>query len=356
MGNGVRSAGAVELVHELYFKTKIPVLTTMNAVDVMQDQYKIGFIGVYGNRAANMIVSQCDVVISIGARLGLRQIGHKKEYFAPNAHLIRADIDQHELSRDIKEDEEKYLIDAKAFLVELLNEDIPVFDEWNKKCFAVKKLLSSYDKEEGNKCLESISSFLPENAIVAVDIGQAQCWTAQSLNIKGLNGRILIGGSYGSMGCGLPYAIGACIAEKKPVYCITGDGGLQMNIQELQTVVSECLPIKIFVINNKALGKIYEIQAGSYANRMMITTEESGYTVPDFEKISSAYGLRSKTFYDCSDMNNVIDWLYDDKPCLFNIVIPQAKVLLPKMNWNEREMTPLLDPKIMEQAHQILCE
>lgn len=356
VGNGVRAAGAVELVHEFYFKTKIPVLTTMNAVDIMQDEYRIGFIGVYGNRAANMIVSQCDLVISIGARLGLRQIGHIKEYFAPNAHLIRADIDQHELSRDIKENEEKYLIDAKEFLQKLLSENIPVFDEWNEKCFAVKNLLSNYDKETGNLCLEKISSILPENSIVAVDIGQAQCWTAQSLNLKGLKGRILIGGSYGSMGCGLPYAIGACIAEKKPVFCITGDGGLQMNIQELQTVVSEHLPIKIFVINNKALGKIYEIQAGTYDNRMMITTEASGYKVPDFEKVASAYGIRSKTLYGYTEIDALGEWVSDDGPCLINLIIPQANTLLPKLNWSEREMTPLLKKSIMEKAHKMLCE
>lgn len=356
VGNGVRAANAVEYVHEFYFKTKIPVLTTMNAVDIMQDACKIGFIGVYGNRAANMIVSQCDLVISIGARLGLRQIGHIKECFAPNAHLIRADIDPHELSRDVKENEEKYLIDAKEFLQKLLNENIPIFEEWNSKCFAVKKLLSDYDKEIGNLCLERISSILPENSIVAVDIGQAQCWAAQSLNLKGMKGRILIGGSYGSMGCGLPYAIGACIAEKEPVFCITGDGGLQMNIQELQTVVSEDLPIKIFVINNKALGKIYEIQAGEYDNRMLITTEESGYKVPDFEKVASAYGIRAITLHNYTEINTLSEWLKDDKPCLINLIVPQANTLLPKLNWNEREMKPLLEHDVMEQAHRLLCE
>ena len=107
-GNGCREAGAAEVLHAFYKKTKIPVLTTMNAVDLMQDEDKLGFIGVYGHRVANMIVSQCDLVISVGARLGLRQIGNKKEYFAPHAHLIRADIDQYELSRNIKENEEKH--------------------------------------------------------------------------------------------------------------------------------------------------------------------------------------------------------------------------------------------------------
>lgn len=354
-GNGVREAGGAEVLRAFYRKTKIPVLTTMNAIDLMQDNEKIGFIGVYGNRVANMIVSQCDLVISIGARLGLRQIGNKKEYFAPNAFLIRADIDQNELSRNIKEDEEKHLIDAKEFLQKLMEEDIPVYEEWNNKCFEAKALLSPYDKELGNHCMEKISSLLPENPIIAIDIGQTQCWAAQSLTLMGQAGRILIGGSYGSMGCGLPYAIGATLAiGKNTVYCITGDGGLQMNIQELQTVASEKLPIKIFVINNKALGKITEIQAGSYDGRFCITTESSGYSVPDFEKVSLAYGIKARTYEGFMELDECKEWLEDDEPCLINIILPENTQLLPKMNWNDREMKPLLSPEIMEKARNLL--
>lgn len=355
VGNGVREAGAAEVLHAFYEKTRIPVLTTMNAVDLMQEDKKLGFIGVYGNRIANMIVSECDLVIAIGARLGIRQIGNKKEYFAPNAYLIRADIDQNELSRNIKEDEEKHLIDAKNFIELLLDEDIPAYTEWNKACFEAKAMLEQYDKDLGNICIEKISSLLPPNPIVAVDIGQAQCWAAQSLNLKGKNGRILIGGSYGSMGCGLPYAIGATLAKKKqPVFCITGDGGLQMNIQELQTVASEKLPIKIFVVNNRALGKIVEIQVGSYDRRMMLTDESSGYSVPDFEKIARAYGIKAKTVVGFEDLVECSDWIQDDSPCLINIVLPEATVLKPKMNWNDREMKPLLNEVIMEKAKAML--
>lgn len=355
VGNGCREAGAADLLHAFYEKTKIPILTTMNAVDLVQDEEKIGFIGVYGNRVANMIVAQCDLVISIGARLGLRQIGNKREFFAPNAFLIRADIDQNELSRNIKDDEEKHLVDAKLFISTLLGENIPVYEKWNKACYKARDLLSVYDKEVGNLCIETISSLLPENPIVAVDIGQAQCWSAQSLTLKGKEGRIILGGSYGSMGCGLPYAIGACIANgNKPVYCITGDGGLQMNIQEFQTIAGERLPIKIFVVNNKALGKISEIQNGSYDHRMLITTEDSGYKVPDFEKISSAYGIRAKTLYDYRELYECNDWLSDNEPCLINIIIPEATVLQPKMNWNDSEMKPLLSDDIMQRAKELL--
>lgn len=355
VGNGVREAGAADVLRTFYEKTRIPVLTTMNAVDLMQDDDRLGFIGVYGNRVANMIVSHCDLVIAIGARLGLRQIGNKKEYFAPNAFLIRADIDQNELSRNIKDDEEKHLVDAKAFIEQLLEEDIPVFEEWNRACFSAKELLQDYDKDLGNLCIEKISSLLPVDPIVAIDIGQAQCWAAQSLNLRGKNGRILIGGSYGAMGCGLPYAIGAALAGAgRPVFCITGDGGLQMNIQELQTIVSEKLPIKIFVVNNKALGKIVEIQAGSYDHRMLTTDETSGYTVPDFEKVAVAYGIKARTIDGYKNLDCFSEWLKDDDPCLINIVLPEATVLQPKMNWNDREMKPLLNDEVMGKAQSIL--
>ena len=355
VGNGCRGAGAVDTLHAFYDKTKIPILTTMNAVDLMQDEDKLGFIGVYGHRVANMIVEQSDLVISIGARLGLRQIGNNREFFAPNAFLIRADVDQFELSRNIKDDEEKHLIDAKEFLLQLMAEDIPEYTDWNKKCFEAKGFLEPYDKDLGNLCIEKISSLLPPNPIVAIDIGQTQCWSAQSLTLKGQAGRIIIGGSYGSMGCGLPYAIGACIAERqKKVFCITGDGGLQMNIQELQTVVSENLPIKLFVVNNKALGKIVEIQAGSYNHHMMITDESSGYTVPDFEKVAAAYGIKSKTYDGFELLDECSEWLEDTDPCLINILLPKATILQPKMNWNDREMKPLLRDEIIEKTIEML--
>lgn len=355
VGNGVREAGAVKELHRFYEKTKIPILTTMNAVDLMQDDCKLGFVGTYGNRVANMIVAQCDLVISIGARLGLRQIGNKKEYFAPYAKLIRVDIDPSELSRNVKDDEEKHLIDAKDFIKKLMDENIPEYIEWNKRCFEAKAILQPFDKDLGNHCIEEISLMLPENPIIAVDIGQNQCWSAQSLTLKGNNGRILIGGSYGSMGCGLPYAIGASLAtDRGTVFCITGDGGLQMNIQELQTVYTENLPIKIFVINNRSLGKISEIQRGTYGGRFSITTKESGYVAPDFERIASAYNIKARTLQSYEELGSCKEWLDDDDPCLIDIHIPEDIILQPKMNWNKKEMTPLLDDEIMNKVRRIL--
>lgn len=355
VGNGARSAEASELVYEFIRKTNIPVLTTINTVDMVQDEYRIGFIGTYGNRVSNMILNECDLVISVGARLGLRQIGHMKELFAPKAKLIRCDVDQYELGRQIKEDEEKYSFDAKYFMEQLLKEDIPNYKEWYDNCHAAKKLLDGYDDTEGNKLIDKIAQLLPKNPTVTVDIGQTVCWAAQSLWIKGTNGRIIIGGSYGAMGVGLPYAIGASICRKNAVtYCITGDGGLQMNVQELETVKREKLPIKIFVVNNKELGKISEIQHGSYHDRYCITTADSGYTVPDFEKVALAYGIKAATLSSYEELDNYKEWLEDHDPCLLNIMLPSLTLLKPKIKWETSTIKPDLDEDTLKKVNALI--
>lgn len=355
IGNGARVADAGDLIYKFIEKTHIPVLTSMNTVDMVKDKYRIGFIGTYGNRIANMIVNESDLIISVGARLGLRQIGHIKEMFAPHAKLIRCDVDQYELGRQVKEDEEKYNFDAKYFIEILLNEEIPDYLDWWNKCHTAKELLKGYDDTEGNKLVDKIAQLLPESPIVTVDIGQTACWTAQSLWLKGTHGRIIIGGSYGAMGVGLPYAIGASISNNKGItYCISGDGGLQMNIQELETVKREDLPIKILVVNNKELGKISEIQHGSYNDRFCITTAESGYTVPDFEKIAMAYGIRAAELSSYKELERYKDWLYDSEPCLLNIMLTPLTPLIPKIKWETGIIEPKLEKSLAKRVRAII--
>lgn len=355
VGNGARFSGAVDLIHEFVKRTHVPVLTTMNAVDLAQDDIRLGFIGTYGNRVSNMILSECDLLISVGARLGLRQIGHVRERFAPKAKLIRVDIDPNELSRIVKDDEKQYLMDVSAFLRQLLTEDVPDFSDWWYRCMKAKDLLSQYDDELGNVVVKKISSLLPPNPIVSVDVGQNQCWCAQSLSLKGDKGRILIGGGYGSMGCGLPMAIGSSIATGKGVvYCITGDGGLQMNIQELESVVAEHLPVKIIVMNNHALGKISEIQYVSYGSRYAQTTRGSGYCVPAFEKIAEAYGIRSVALESYESLDAYAGWLLDKDPCLININMPENTLLIPKIKWESGEILPKLTEDLLREVNDLL--
>ena len=355
VGNGARSAGISEMIYQFIEKTHIPVLATMNTVDMIQDKYRIGFIGTYGNRASNMILNECDLVISVGARLGLRQIGHMPELFAPNAKLIRCDVDQYELARQIKDDEEKYNMDAKAFMEQLLAEDIPDYSEWWNNCREVRDLLDEYDDTEGNKLMKAISEVLPENPTVTVDIGQNVCWAAQSLYLKGTEGRIIIGGSYGAMGVGMPYAIGASISTGNGLtFCIPGDGGLKINIQELETISREQLPIKILVVNNRELGKISEIQHGSYQDRYIITTPESGYTVPDFVKVANAYGIKGAKLDSYKEIMDYKEWLEDSEPCLLNIMLTPGTLLIPKIKWETGTIKPDIDDEMLAKVKALI--
>lgn len=355
VGNGVRSADAVDMVHEFARKTNIPVLTTMNGVDLAQDDLHIGFIGTHGNRVANMILNECDLIVSVGARLGIRQIGRTAKKFAPKAHLVRCDIDEYELSRNIKDDEDKFHTDARDFMRMILSEDVGVYSEWKKQCVEAKIILSSFDKQPGNLAVEKIASLLPENPVVSVDVGMHQCWCAQSLVLKGNKGRIHISGGYGTMGCALPYAIGSSVSMgNAKSFCITGDGGFQMNIQELETVHREKLPVKIFIFNNRVLGKISETQHFDNDDRFANTTAGSGYTVPEFCRIAEAYGIKAKKLSSYNELDEYSDWIDDSVPCLFDIPLPEDSLLTPKIKFETQKIRPELEMKTVERVTGIL--
>lgn len=355
VGNGVRTADAVDMVHCFARETNIPVLTTMNGVDLAQDDLHIGFIGTHGNRIANMILNECDLLVSVGARLGIRQVGQFNEKFAPHADLVRCDIDEYELSRNIKEGERKYHTDARDFMRMIMEEDVPNYSAWRRQCLEAKRFLSVFDRQPGNMAVEKIASLLPTNPNVSVDVGMHQCWCAQSLVLRGYGGRIHISGGYGTMGCALPYAIGSCIAvRKKPVYCIVGDGGFQMNIQELETIYRENLPIKIFILNNRVLGKISETQHFKHGDRFANTAVSGGYTVPKFAKIADAYGIRAATLTSYEELDLYADWFTDQEACLFDISLPENSFLTPKIHFETGLINPRLDDVAFAQAKAIL--
>ncbi|MCR4885540.1 MAG: thiamine pyrophosphate-binding protein [Clostridiales bacterium] len=355
VGNGVRSADAVDMVHEFANRTNIPVLTTMNGVDLAQDDLHIGFIGTHGNRIANMILNECDLIISVGARLGIRQVGRTARKFAPKADLVRCDIDEYELSRNIKENEKKYHTDARDFMRMLMAEDVGDYSAWKAQCMQAKAILKDYDKQPGNLAVEKIASLLPPDPVVSVDVGMNQCWCAQSLLLKGYKGRIHISGGYGTMGCGLPYAIGSCISTgNAPSFCITGDGGFQMNIQELETVRRENLPIKIFILNNRVLGKISETQHFEHNDRFANTTASGGYSVPDFSRIAEAYGIRAAKLSSYDELDGYRAWIHDSEPCLFDIPLPENSLLTPKIKFETQAIRPELEPAVIAQVESIL--
>ena len=355
VGSGVRMAGAVDFVHAFVEKTNIPLLTTMNSVDIASEKYHIGFIGTHGNRIANIILNECDLIVSVGARLSVRQVGRYTANFAPHADLVRVDIDENELGRNIKPNEQKFHVDAHDFMQMLLEEDVPDYSAWREHCLEAKALLENCDKQEGNRAIEKIGLFLKENAIVSVDVGMNQCWCAQSLVLKGDKGRILISGGYGTMGCAIPFAIGASISENNGVvYCISGDGGMQMNIQELETIKREKLPIKIFVLNNRVLGKISETQHFNHGDRFANTAISGGYTVPDFKRIAEAYEIKAATLLSYDELDNYKEWIENGEPCLFDISLSENSFLTPKIKWETGKIFPEISQEIIEEVKQIL--
>lgn len=355
VGNGVRAANAVKMVHEFARKTNMPVLTTMNGVDLVPADLHIGFIGTHGNRIANMILNQCDLIVSVGARLGIRQVGRNPENFAPHADLVRCDIDEYELSRNIKDDEQKYHTDARDFMRMILAEDVRDYSDWKNQCLKAKKMLEKYDVQPGNFTIKKISDLLPKNPIITVDVGMNQCWAAQSFNLKGDKGRIHIGGGFGAMGCSLPYAIGSSISINNGiVYCISGDGGFQMNIQELETVKRENLPIKIFILNNRVLGKISETQHFNHGNRFANTAKSGGYTVPEFTKIAEAYGIKAAKLNSYEELDNYIEWFSDMEACLFDISLPEESFLTPKIKFETGMISPKIEDRDFLRAKEIL--
>ena len=157
------------------------------------------------------------------------------------------------------------------------------------------------------------------------------------------------------MGCGLPFAIGSSIAKDGGiVFCIAGDGGFQMNIQELETVKRENLPIKIFILNNRVLGKISETQHFSHEDRFANTAKSGGYSVPEFKKIAQAYGIKAAKLESYEKLVDYSEWIIDKDPCLFDINLPENSFLTPKIKWETGKITPNIPDDVIEMVVSIL--
>jgi len=358
-GNGINIANCKIDFLTFVQKLKIPVLTSMISIDLISSDnlLNFGFIGAYGHRCANMITSVSDLIICVGSRLDKRQTGADLSAFAPSAEIIRMDIDVSELSNNIKDNEIKLHLDISNFLKYFNDQfsDSIVKSAWLDSCRKVNRLLGGIDELSPNGYIHGISKLVPPGAVITTDVGQNQVWVAQSFEVK-KNQRILFSGGHGAMGYSLPAAIGAFIGTKKPVYCFVGDGGLQMNIQELQTIINYNMPIKIFVMNNKSLGMIRHFQEMYFDSNFVMTNSKKGYNVPDFTKIAKAYGLDSIKIKTIDDLNKLNDRVGNNKPLLSDILLSGMTYVYPKLVFGKptHEQEPLLDKKILEKVMKLL--
>lgn len=327
----------------------IPVVTSMISVDTQEGLDNCyGFIGAYGDRTANFIVAKSDVVIAVGARLDVRQVGAKRENFAPNSKIIRVDIDKSELEYKVHEDEIGINTDANSFLNGLVNiwpkKD---YSEWIAICDEIKNKLFRLDERKYNKLVRAISKHIPEKSMIITDVGQNQVWVAQSFGLKEKQ-RILFSGGHGAMGYSLPASMGAALASNSTVYSFNGDGGIQMNIQELQMIARENLPVKIIIFNNNSLGMIRHFQEMYFDKNYFQTTINGGFTSPNFEKLAEAYSLD----YVCAESEAEVDALAEvftnSKPTIIEIKINEETYVFPKLEFGKpnQDQEPLIDREL----------
>ena len=352
IGHGVRLSNSINEINYLVDKFKIPFVVSWGGFDIIPHNHPqfIGDIGVYGSRGGNFAIQNCDLLISIGSRLDTRQTGGDLKTFSRKSFKVMVDVDKNEIfkGRGLNIDL-PIICDANIFINEW-NNNPPEFElekEWINKCNEWKNLkldnrplkpnvLTSYE------FLEHLNTQLPEDSIILPDEGGHLVWSMQSLKAKPKQ-RIFSNFGNSSMGWGLPAAIGAAIDTNKTVVCIDGDGGFQMNIQELQTIKHYNLPVKIFIMNNSCYGIIKQFQ-DAYFDSRYTATESHDYSVPDFIKIAEAYGIKAVEA-NKDNYKDIIDLAINEKgSILVNVVIDKEQKLTPKLEFGNplEDMSPYL--------------
>lgn len=324
-GGGVNIAGAGELLTQFAEKMKVPVVTTImgkGAIPTNHPLY-IGNSGMHGRFAANKAVSECDVLFSIGTRFNDRITGDLNE-FAPKAKIVHLDIDAASISRNVVVDV-PLVADANLALERLVEYAEPKSTEkWLARIAAWEEenpLEMRRDRGlSPQMIMESINEVFPKG-IVVTDVGQHQMWATQYLDMPA-GKKLITSGGLGTMGFGFPAAIGAKIgAPKQDVVCITGDGGMQMNMQEMATAITEKVPITVCIFNNHYLGMVRQMQQLFYGKRYEITCLRRNVDcpdnckgtnadcppyVPDFVKWAESYGAKACRVTEASQVADAL--------------------------------------------------
>ena len=355
VGGGVRTAKGVEELLVLIEKTGIPVVTSLMGLDAIphNNHAFFGMIGSYGNRYSNLALANCDMLMILGSRLDSRQTGTRPEAFVRAAKKIHVDIDPNELNAKISVDI-AIRCDIKNFLAalnkKLAGHPMMDFSPWYKVIEGYKAKYPTYAAPtdscsiDPNRFLEILSDNCSPGGIICLDVGQNQMWAAQSFHLKE-GQRMLISGGMGAMGFALPAALGAAKAEPgKQVIVISGDGGIQINIQDMDTIAKHRLPIKIFILNNGCLGMVRQFQDMYFEGRHQATV--IGYSCPDICKIAKAYGIPSYIIGRSDEIGNVVDKaMQTEGPVLVDVKLEQTIGVNPKLIVNRpiEDMYPYLD-------------
>lgn len=353
-GGGIHISKASNIFTELVEKTDIPVVTTIMGRGAVPTNHRlfIGNLGMHGSYAANNAINECDLLISIGTRFNDRITGKLSE-FAKNAKIIHIDIDTSAISRNIKVDI-PIVGDAKDAIQKFLKNDFtkhPDYTEWNeiintwKSEYPIKMKVKEDDSFTPWNIIDIINKNY-DRLITVTDVGQHQMWTSQFIELNP-NKRLITSGGLGTMGYGIPGAIGAKLGNPdKKVICISGDGGAQMNIQEMATAVTQELPITIIIINNGFLGMVRQWQDLFYDKRYSLTCMKYRKSCskncldperscppysPDFVKLAESYGavgIRTFTVQEFADALKKSDEV-NDRPVIIECIIDDKLLVYP---------------------------
>ena len=301
----------------------------------------VGNFGLLGERAANFAIQEADLIISFGSRLSIPCTGYNTKEFAKNAHKVVIDIDANEINKTTLKIDTPIIADLKEFVSKLKLATFKTNCEvWNehlanlktKYCIIkephtrVEGFINSYD------FIEEFSLSLRNNDVIVTDMGSSFTCTMQALRNSGSN-RLFTSSALCSMGFGLPGAIGAYAADpSQRVICIAGDGGFQMNIQELQTIVHNNIPIKIIILNNDGYLAISLMQDNLFNKRRFGADRDSGVSAPDFCKLSLAYGIPSAKLNNMQEVKKNLSLLLDKEgPMLIEINMVRDQLMIPRV-------------------------
>ncbi len=342
VGNGVKMAGAQELLLNFARANQIPMILTWKVIDLLgyEDPLNFGCPGIMGTRFANFIVQNCDLLLVVGSRLDPSITAFNSTDFGRNARKIMVDIDACEIQR-IKGIDIGIAVDAKEFLQQLQDVKLPEHASWLEYCVKVKErypvVLPEYNRPNEKVNLyvftdELFKQLLPDDVIVPESSGAAGEVTYQAMRIKS-GQKVRNAAGLGSMGFGLPYAIGACLANnRRRTILINGDGAFQMNIQELETVARLKLPIKMFIWDNSGYGSIMNTQRNMFEGFFVGSEPGSGLTLPDVTKQAAAYGLRSECVTCNAELEAVIERvLAGSDPVICRVMVTPDHLTMPKV-------------------------
>ena len=334
-GAGIGLAGVEKEVSVWLEKSGIPFVCSWNGMTYANHDLPnyCGQIGVYGNRGANSILQNADTLLVLGSRLDNRQRSGNAKSFAPKAKVLVLDVDAEELKKYQSDGYDTALLDLQ-FLPSVLPKASAGSPEWltyvkNLKAEYYGKNISTFAEKNESlspyEVVRAINQMIDADAIVVADTGATVCWVYQMFHRA--SQELFTAGGMSPMGYALPAAIAAATHSKRQVICCTGDGGFQLNIQELQTLVHQKLPVKIFVFNNGGYGIIKQFQ-DSYCDSRHEATGR-GYSVPDFGKIAHAYGLHYAKVETLADLAPAL--VTGAAPMLVDIILHPNTLIEPKL-------------------------